>query len=132
MTIKKTLKYYLGLNWSYTVETESYRGKVYYIISVNELPGVCTDAETIEEGMKNIQEALKATIKLYWKQKEPIPEPIDKKKFKGNIAYRTSNERHYLVAKMAKRKRTSISKVIDNLIDEGVGKKKAQENMKNF
>ena len=50
MAIKKNLKYYLSLNWSYTVEQEIHKGKRYYIIRVNELPGICTDAESIEEG----------------------------------------------------------------------------------
>lgn len=37
-------------------------------------------------------DAIKAAIKLYMKQGEPIPEPIDKEQFKGQIAYRTSSE----------------------------------------
>ena len=40
MATKKDLKYYLKLKWSYTIEPESEGGKDYYIIRVNELPGV--------------------------------------------------------------------------------------------
>ena len=122
MTSKKNLKYYLNLDWSYTIEQETYRGKRYYIIRVNELPGVCTDAETIEEGMENISEAIAGAIKLYLKNKEPIPEPIKKKDFKGNIAYRTSSERHYNIAQLSKRRHKSISKTLDDLIDFGLEK----------
>ena len=50
---KKNLSYYLNLNWSYTIEQETHNRKTYYIIRVNELPGVCTDAETIEEGVNH-------------------------------------------------------------------------------
>ena len=49
--------------------------------------------------MESIKEALRAAIKLYLKQGDLVPEPIDKKKFKGNISYRTSAERHYLLSK---------------------------------
>ena len=84
-TKKKTFSYYLNLPWSYMIEQEMYNRKAYYIIRVNELPGVCTDAESIEEGMEAIKEVIKASIKLYLKQGDPIPEPIDKKKFKENI-----------------------------------------------
>ncbi|NGX37339.1 MAG: hypothetical protein K1000chlam2_00493 [Chlamydiae bacterium] len=119
-TRKKTLKYYLDLNWSYTIEQEKYRGKTYYIIRVNELPGVCTDADSIAEGMENIKTAIKASIKLYMKHGELVPEPIDKKKFKGNIAYRTSSERHYQLAKIALRKNTSLSKTLDLIVDTGI------------
>ncbi len=122
MVTKKNLSYYLNLNWSYTIEQESFNRKKYFIIRVNELPGVCTDAETIDEGMQLIQEAIKASIKLYLKQKDPIPEPIDKKKFKGNITYRTTAERHYLLSKIAIEKHSSLSKTLDMLVDNGLEK----------
>ena len=63
----------MGLKWSYTIEQESDRGRDYY--KVNELLGVCTDAATIEEGLKEIQEAIRAAIKLYLENGEPVPEP---------------------------------------------------------
>lgn len=117
MTTKKNLKYYLELNWSFTVEQESHKGEKYFIIRVNELPGVCTDAKSFEEGMKLIEEAIKAAVKLYMKNGEEIPEPIKKEKFKGNIAYRTTNDRHYQLAKLAREQNKSISKTIDYLLD---------------
>ncbi len=120
---KKGLKYYMNLDWSYTIEQETYRGKRYYIICVNELPGICTDAESIEEGMQNIKDAIAGAIKLYLKNKEPIPEPIKKQHFKGNIAYRTTCERHYSIARLAKRMHKSISKTIDELIDAELERK---------
>ena len=120
VTKKKNLSYYLNLNWSYTIEQETYNRKTYYIIRVNELPGICTDAETLEEGMVEIKDAIKGAIKLYLKQGDPIPEPIDKKKFKGNISYRTSAERHYLLSKIALKENSSLSKTLDFLIDKGV------------
>ena len=121
-TKKKTLTYYLNLPWSYTIEQETYNRKAYYIIRVNELPGVCTDAETIEEGMVAIKEVIKASIKLYLKQGDPIPEPIDKKKFKGNIAYRTTAERHFLLSKIALHEQKSLSKTLDLLVDKSLEK----------
>jgi predicted RNase H-like HicB family nuclease len=122
MGSRKNLKYYLNLNWSYTIEQESHRGKHYYVIRVNELPGVCTDAETVEEGMKNIREAIEGAIRLYLKNSEPVPEPIKKSDFRGNIAYRTTSERHYYVARLAKGMHKSISKTLDELVDIGMGK----------
>ena len=124
MATNKTLKYYLNLNWSYTVEQEVHNGKRYYIIRVNELPGICTDAETIEEGMNLIKEAIEGAIQLYLKNGEIVPEPINKEDYKGNIAYRTTSERHYYVAKIAKQMHKSISKTIDDLIDNAIEKLK--------
>jgi predicted RNase H-like HicB family nuclease len=122
MATTQNLKYYLNLNWSYTIEQETHKGRKYYIIRVNELPGVCTDAETIEEGMKLIKEAIEGAVRLYLKNQEEVPEPIKKEEFKGNIAYRTTSERHYSVAKLAKTMHKSISKTMDELIDAGMEK----------
>lgn len=120
MAIKKKLKYYLGLNWSYTIEQSYYKKKKFYIIRVNELPGVCTDAESIEEGMKDIQEAIAVAIELYLEQGDIIPEPINKEEFKGNIAYRTTSERHYFLARLARQKHISMNKALDMVFDEGI------------
>jgi predicted RNase H-like HicB family nuclease len=114
MAIKKNLK------WSYTIEQDSHDGKNFYIIQVNELPEVCTDAESIEEGMKEITEVLMAAIKLYLRQGEMIPEPINKAEFRGNIAYRTDSERHFFIAKVARQMHKSMSKTLDVLIDAGL------------
>ncbi len=102
MATKKDIHYYLNLNWSYTIEQEDFQGQHYYIICVNELPGICTDSETIEEGMQLIKECIEGAVALYLKNGEEVPEPIKKENYKGNIAYRTTRERHYHVAKAAK------------------------------
>ena len=118
--VTKNLKYYLGLNWSYTIEQAHHKGKKFYIIRVNELTGVCTDATTIEKGMKNIRDAIAATIELYLEQGDPIPEPVNKEEFKGNISYRTTSERHYFLAKLAQQKHVSMNKALDIVFDAGL------------
>lgn len=120
--IKKGLKYYLNLNWSYTIEIDSHKGKKIYIIRVNELPGVCTDATTIEKGMKDIREVLEGAIELYLEQGDPIPEPISREEFKGKISYRTTSERHYHLAKIAQQKHVSMNKALDMIFDAGLPK----------
>ncbi len=122
MGTKKDLAYYLSLKWSYTVEKDEHKGKEFFIVRVNELPGVCTDGKTIEEAMYNIQDAIEATIELYLEQGDPIPEPIQKEKFKGNIAYRTTRERHYNLAKIAQEKHISMNKALDMIFDVGIKK----------
>lgn len=117
---KKQLEYYLNLPWSYTIEQEIHEGKPFFIIRVNELPGICTDAETIPEGMELIKECIEGAVVLYLKNGEQVPEPIKKEDFKGNIAYRTSSKRHYHIAKLANTMHKSISKTMDDLIDSGL------------
>lgn len=116
MATKKNINYYMKLNWSYTIEQESVKGKSYYNIRVKELPGVCTDATTVKEGLKEIQEAIRAAVKLYMKNGESVPEPIKKE----NIAYRKISKCHYPVDKMTQKMHGSISKTLDELIDGGL------------
>lgn len=67
--------------------------------------------------MKLIKEALTLAIELYLESGDEIPEPINEDDYKGNIAYRTTPRRHYLIAQQAQKKRMSLSRFIDNLID---------------
>ena len=113
----KDLEYYLNLPWTYTIEQAQEQGQKYYIAYVNELPGICTDASTVEEALELIKEPMIAAFRLYMKHQEEIPEPIDANKFKGNIAYRTTSERHYWLMKEAQRTRKSLSELIDKLVD---------------
>lgn len=120
MKNKKDIDYYLNLPWTYTIETETYRDSTYYIIRVNELPGICTDAEDLNEGMKNIKEAIACAVEIYQEKGQKVPEPINKQEYKGKILYRTDNERHFLIAKIAKRQQKSISRTLDFIVDEGI------------
>jgi predicted HicB family RNase H-like nuclease len=63
-----------------------------------------------------------STFKLYIKQGQTIPEPINEGQFKGNIAYRTTSRRHYLLAHEAQKRQQSLSKVIDDFIDKALNK----------
>jgi len=123
MNNKKKLDYYLDLPWTYTIETTKEDGKILYVVSVNELPGICTDAFTLDNAMMLIKEAMTAAFQLYLENGEEIPEPINKDQFKGNIAYRTNSKRHYLIARAAQKKASSLSKVIDECVDIALRKR---------
>ncbi len=117
MKIKKDLDYYLNLPWTYTIEKEFFEGKWYYIIQVNELPGICTHDEDLSKGMEGIKEAIECAIEIYQKKGDPVPEPIDKNQYKGRISYRTNSRRHWLIAKAAKLRHKSINKILDDIVD---------------
>ncbi len=121
--IKKDIDYYLDLPWTYTIETTKEDGDLLYIVYVNELPGVATDAPTLPEAMTLIKDAMRGIFKLYLEQGEEIPEPMQEEQFKGNIAYRTTNRRHLLLAKEAKKRDVSLSSLIDECIDKTLQRK---------
>jgi predicted RNase H-like HicB family nuclease len=120
----KKVSYYLDLPWTYTVEqaTDENKKKI-YIVRVNELPGICTDAQTFDEAMALIKEPMQAAFEFYMENGEEIPEPVKLEDFKGNIAYRTTSKRHYLISKEAQKRELSLSQVIDSLIDTALARK---------
>ena len=120
MKDNKNLNYYLNLPWTYTIEKETHEGSSYYIIRVNELPGICTDSESLDEGMQEIKNLIACAVEIYKEKGEAIPEPINREHYKGNISYRTDSERHYLIAKTAQRMHKSISKTLDTIVDKGL------------
>ncbi len=91
-------------------------------MSVNELPRLRTDAFTIQEAMELIKDAMKLAFELYMEQGAEIPEPIDEELYKGNIAYRTSSRRHFMVTREAQKKNISLSKALDELVDKALNK----------
>lgn len=75
--MEKDLNYYLSLNWTYTVKKDFDGNQPFYIIRVNELPGVCTDATNLDEGMRNIKDAIASAVQLYLEQGAEVAEPIN-------------------------------------------------------
>lgn len=114
---KKNLKYYLALPWSYNITTTTEAGRPLFIIRVNELPGIVTDGETIQEAMNNIKEAMTGLFEMYMESGDEIPEPVDQEAYKGKIAYRTTSKRHSLIARAALAKQASLSEIIDECVD---------------
>lgn len=117
-TNNKDINYYMNLPWTYVIQQDvDAKGKLIYVVSILEFPGVKTDATTPQKALKEIKEALEAAVELYIELGKEIPEPVRREDFKGNIAYRTSEERHYALVREARRRKLSISKVIDDCID---------------
>lgn len=121
----KNIDYYLNLPWTYTIETnfDEKQNRI-FIVRVNELPGVYTDAPNINEAMELIKEAMVGTFGLYMKQGEEIPKPLREEDFQGNIAYRTSSRRHFILSREAQRQTTSLSKLLDDCVDTALHRKK--------
>ena len=112
----------MNLPWTYKVEQsiDNAKNKI-YIVRVNELPGICTDATALDEAMELIKEPMHAAFEFYIENNEDIPEPIKEENFKGNIAYRTTSRRHFLICKEAQKREQSLRQVIDSLVDAMFG-----------
>ncbi len=114
--MEKNLEYYLSLPYSYIVEWSDDDGC--YLGSIVELERHMTCGDTPEEVIINLREALKAYVTTSLADGLEISEPLKMADFKGNITYRTTSEKHYLLAKTAKLQNTSINSLIDAAVDE--------------
>lgn len=112
----------MNLPWTYTVETSTEKNIPIYILRVNELPGVATDAPTLDEAMKLLKEAMRGLFEMYMEDGEEIPEPDHIQKYKGKITYRTTQERHYLLMREATKQDLSLSQILDTLVDKALRK----------
>ena len=72
-----------------------------------------TCAQTREEVLTNLKDALVSYVTTSLANNMEIPEPMRMEDFKGNITYRTSKEHHYKLAKQAKLSGKSINALID-------------------
>lgn len=117
--IKKDVNYYLNLPWTYTVETTFEQGQFFYIVHVNELPSLATDAPSLGEAMQTIKEVMAAVFELYLRDGETIPEPKPENYTKKRrIIYKASGNRDEdLLAREAKKRNLSVSKFFDTLVD---------------
>ncbi len=110
------MDYYLNLPYTYVIEWSVLDNC--FLGSIVELERNMTCGNTREQVLANLKEALASYIKTSLESNMEIPEPLNIKDFKGNITYRTSREKHYLLAKQAKLSGKSINAFIDEAISE--------------
>lgn len=115
--LKKEIEKYLALRWTYTVEWWDDHGG-YYVVRVNELPGICTDGKTIEEAFEDIQEPMRLYFKSCLENGDPIPVPLEREQFKGQFSVRTSPLKHYKLACASKTMKKSINQLLNEAIDQ--------------
>ena len=115
-----SVEHYLSLPWTYRVETLSQEAEIIFVVQVNELPGLSVRQASLSEAMTTLRQLMTDTIASMVEQGITIPEPINQSKCKGQISYRTSSTRHWAVAKEARRRGVSLSRLIDECIDSSL------------
>jgi len=114
--IQKKLEYYMNLPYTFIIEWSDV--DKCFLGSIIELEKNMTCGQTREEVFNNLKEALVSYVKTSIDNNMEIPEPIKIDDFKGSITYRTSKERHYRLAKIAKLNGKSINAFIDEAIGD--------------
>lgn len=94
-----------------------------YLVEYLDLPGCMADGKTIEEALKEGEDALSAWIKSAQADGEPIPKPNSIDKFSGQWRIRVPKSLHAKLDSKAKLEGVSLNTLAVALLAEGIGRK---------
>jgi len=118
--MKKSLKYYLNLNYPISVETYTENEETGYALEIPDLPGCGADGKTLNEAMKSLQEAKELWISASLKRNLSIPEPVSEKDFSGKFLLRIPVKLHMALAKQAKRESQSLNQYVRSILERHI------------
>lgn len=116
-TERKDLKFYLNLRYPITIHPDPDGG---YVAEIEELPGCMTQAETIDEAFKAIEDARQVWIKGTYEMGQDIPLPRDMEEHSGKFMVRIPRSLHRNLVRAAKREGVSLNQYVTSLLAAGV------------
>lgn len=123
----KGLTYYMTLHYPYTMEQYEEEGKIYFSLSIPDLPGCGAIGETIEQALANLEKAKEAWIEVCLEEGLPIPEPELEDEFSGKFLLRIPPNLHMRLSKLAERDGKSLNQYIRSILDAKVNQDNNQE-----
>jgi antitoxin HicB len=106
---KQPLEYYLKLRYSITIDSDTEGG---YVAQIKDLPGCLTQGETLEETMKNIEEARELWLETAYEADDEIPLPSVDESYSGKLLLRMPKSLHRRLAETAQQENVSLNQYI--------------------
>lgn len=103
----KDLNYYMGLNYKIEVVSDKQEGG--YVFSCPELPGCITCADTMENGIKMLEDAKKSWFAACLEDGIEIPEPMSIDDYSGQFKLRMPKSLHKELAERSKQEGISMN-----------------------
>jgi len=116
-TERKDLKFYLNLHYPITIHSDPDGG---YVAEIEELPGCMTQAETIDEAFKAIEDARQVWVKGTYEMGQDIPLPRDMEEYSGKFMVRIPRSLHRNLVRAAKSEGVSLNQYVTSLLAAGV------------
>ncbi|MGA8848878.1 MAG: type II toxin-antitoxin system HicB family antitoxin [Dehalococcoidia bacterium] len=116
-TERKDLKFYLNLRYPITIHSDPDGG---YVAEIEELPGCMTQAETLDEAFKAIEDARRVWIQGTYEIGQDIPLPRDMEEHSGKFLVRIPRSLHRTLAHAAKQEGVSLNQYVASLLAAGV------------
>lgn len=123
--MKKDLEHYLRLRYPVELVEDEDGG---YFAHTPDLPGCIAQGETVEETLKNLQEAKQAWIEVRLEDGLEIPAPREVvEEYSGKFLLRVPRSLHRELATKAHREGTSLNQYVLHLISLGLGREREGE-----
>lgn len=116
--VEKNLDYYMRLSYRVVVIEDKEEGG--YALHCPELPGCVTCAETVEEGMKMIEDAKRCWFTACLEDGTPIPEPAKPEDYSGQFKLRLPKSLHRLLAQKSREEGVSMNQYCVYLLSKGL------------
>jgi len=114
---KKSIDYYMNLNYPYIVEEYDEDGEHRFGIKSIDLNGVWGSGPSLEEAYNDFQDSKRLWFETCLGKKIPIPEPMSANDFSGKFIIRIPPSLHMQVTKNAKLKGMSLNQYIKALLE---------------
>lgn len=105
----KDLDYYLSLPYTLVIREMNDESGRYYYGTYLELDGCQSDGQTIEELLRNLEEAKRGWLEVKLEHGDPIPEPNPKAEFSGKVLLRMPKSLHQRLAMEAELEGVSLN-----------------------
>ncbi len=109
------LDYYLNLPYTIAIVPEELGG---FFAEIEELPGCMTQGETMEEVLRNIDDAKRLWLQTALEDRLEIPLPECMREYSGRFVVRIPASLHRRIAALAKKEGISINQMVLSLLAE--------------
>lgn len=116
--MNKSLEYYMELPYRMEIVEEKEEGG--YTFSYPDLRGCVTCAETLEEGIRLLQDAKRCWIEACLESNIPIPEPSSTEDYSGQFKLRLPKSLHRLLAERSSQEGISMNQYCVYLLSKGL------------
>ena len=114
----KTLEYYMGL--PYRIEIVEDKDECGFALHCPELNGCMTCADSIEEGIKLLEDAKRAWFSACLEDGISIPEPATDQNYSGQFKLRLPKSLHRLLAQKSNEEGVSMNQYCVYLLSKGI------------
>jgi len=114
----KTVERYLRL--PYTIQLRQYDDGTFFA-EVAELPGCMTEADTAEEALEMIRDAMAGWIEVALSEGLPVPEPAAETEYSGRFLVRAPRTLHRDLVRRAQAEGTSLNQFVVVTLSRALG-----------